>query len=141
MTKRIVYTSAPTLGPFLTLILLRSHRKARATAGSASEVAEVAGCSATGDETCDVAAYTGLIEDESARTEAPFIPANRMPLGPFLTLILTSRCRRRENERAWTACSLRSTLSRGGVKPSSPARSATETATSECRTSVRDTRR
>ncbi len=141
MKKRIVYTSAPTLGPFLTLILLGGKRKAKA-AGSTSEVADASNSAAAWEETLELAAYEDSIGDGPARTESRLVPAKRVVLGPFLTLILMSRCQRPTGERAWTRCSLRSTLSRREMRTtSSMAPSASEMTAPERRASARDARR
>ena len=81
MKTQTTYAKAPTLGPFLTLILLSSPERGRAASeqlrSSTDEVPAVG--------------YNHLVAREEALNESK--PASRPPLtlGPMLTLILTSR--------------------------------------------------
>jgi hypothetical protein len=79
MKPQMIYTRAKTLGPFLTLILLSSSRRRRASSEALrSASAEV--------PTSD---YVPFAKREETFCDAKPTPRPPLKLGPILTLILT----------------------------------------------------
>ena len=81
MKTQTIHTAATTLGPFLTLILLASPRRERATSGAQRP-------------TSDDGLNSGrpyLATREEIFNESRPAPRAPVTLGPFLTLILSSR--------------------------------------------------
>jgi hypothetical protein len=80
MKTQTTYAKAPTLGPFLTLILLSSPERGTAASEQLRSSTDV-----------PAVGYNHLVAREEALNESK--PASRPPLtlGPMLTLILTSR--------------------------------------------------
>ncbi len=80
MKAQKVYTKATTLGPFLTLIVLASSQRGKATSAALRLLYDDA-------PTC---AYAPLNPREESLSLNPSVSQCPAPAGPFLTLILTS---------------------------------------------------
>jgi hypothetical protein len=79
MKSQTTYTKAMTLGPFLTLILLSSPKRTKATNDALQSVSGAV----------PTFAYTTLTKREEVFNEAKPTPTSPLTLGPILTLILT----------------------------------------------------
>lgn len=101
MKKQMAYSTASTLGPFWTLMLLIASGKTLQAEPPlpCGRSDEATGCSACVplDETRDFQACSGTAR-ELKRTSQAYTFPTPTTLGPFLTLILTLHKERRESD-------------------------------------------
>jgi len=113
MEKPKVYTSAPKLGPFLTLVLLRTAQARGVVECSASQGFSAI---APSDETKNPPTSSDAFRRLAGSTSAPSVRSQPISLA-FLRLILTLRSRQMESDRVCRPESpLRSTLTRSGAE-------------------------
>lgn len=93
MERQTIYTSAKKLGPFWTLILeiasgKTSHSAAALPCGT-SRQAGTSSASLRFDQTRELHAVSGPVNQQGGTSEAYRLPAQSTHMGPFMTLILS----------------------------------------------------